>query len=176
MPRRLPIVRSEILRDKRIMAVGYDDDVLEVIEEELSIGVSDLTFQSFTIFEDAFRQIVSYPYDLVILHMESAVWGSDFLQIAQDVGIPVVILTSRKFMPQDLKKSVEMGARAYLPIDTIGSLIPILEDVIELTRVRKTQGGFWREFWSEFEHELVVEDETLSRRTKCSSEASGEPA
>ena len=161
MLRRLPAQKSGILQDKRIMAVGYDNDLLEVIEKELSLGGCDVTLQSSTIFEDAFRQILSYPYDLVILDLETVVWGDDLLEVAQDVGIPVVILTSRKFVPEDLKKSVEMGARAYLPIGALGSLIPILEDAIVLKRMRQKQGGFWREFWSEFEYESALEDMTL---------------
>ncbi len=105
----------------------------------------------------------------------------DLLQIANNAGFPVVMLTAHAFTPEALKKSIELGARAYLPKERLGSLVPFLEDVIRLsyqsawkkalthvgTLFTKKYGSDWRkseaEFWNEFEKKLSVEEAAIIR-------------
>ena len=130
--RRRGVPKSEILVDKRILAVGYDNDIVDVIDEVSFFGGCDVTLLASANVQDALQHVASYPYDLLILHMESVPMEEDVLRVAEKVGIPTVVLTARSFSPEDLKKSVEMRMRAYLPLDALGSVIPVLEDVIKL--------------------------------------------
>lgn len=165
---------SEILEGKLILAVDDEEDVLEVIEEELT-GAANVTLHTATTFEQAQQYLVSYTYDLVILDI-MGVRGFDLLRIAHNAGFPVVMLTAHAFTPDALKKSIELGARAYLPKEKLGSLTPFLEDVLRLnynsawqkaldqvaTLFNKKFGSDWRksedEFWTDFEKKLEIEE------------------
>lgn len=165
---------SEILEGKLILAVDDEEDVLEVIEEELT-GAANVTLHTATTFEKAQQYLVSYTYDLVILDI-MGVRGFDLLRIAHNAGFPVVMLTAHAFTPDALKKSIELGARAYLPKEKLGSLTPFLEDVLRLnynsawqkaldqvaTLFNKKFGSDWRksedEFWKDFEQRLEIEE------------------
>ena len=165
---------SEILEGKLILAVDDEEDVLDIIEEELS-EYANVTLHTATTFEKAQQYLVSYTYDLVILDI-MGVRGFDLLQIAHSAGFPVVMLTAHAFTPEALKKSIELGARAYLPKEKLGSLVPFLEDVLKLsyrstwrkaldqvgTLFNKKFGSDWRrseeDFWSDFEKKLTVDE------------------
>ncbi len=171
------MARSEILRDKLILAVDDEEDVLEIIEEELT-DAADVTLHTATTFEKAQQYLVSYTYDLVILDI-MGVRGFDLLQIAENAGFPVVMLTAHAFSPEALKKSIQLGARAFLPKEKLGSLVPFLEDVLKLsyksvwskaldhvgTLFNKKFGSDWRkseeQFWQEFEKKLAIEDAAI---------------
>lgn len=168
---------SEILNEKLILAVDDEEDVLEIIEEELT-EAANLTLHKATSFEKAQQYLVSYTYDLVVLDI-MGVRGFDLLQIADNAGFPVVMLTAHAFTPEALKKSIELGARAYLPKEKLGSLVPFLEDVLKLnynsswkqaldevaSLFNKKFGSDWRkteeEFWGDFEKKLEVEDPAI---------------
>jgi len=165
---------SEILKDKLVLAVDDEEDVLDIIEEELS-EAANVTLHTATTFEKAQQYLVSYTYDLVILDI-MGVRGFDLLQIAENAGFPVVMLTAHAFSPEALKKSIQLGARAYLPKEKLGSLVPFLEDVLKLnyhsvwgkaldqvgTLFNKKFGSDWRKseenFWQDFEKKLTIED------------------
>ncbi len=165
---------SEILQDKLILAVDDEEDVLDIIEEELSES-ANITLHTATSFEKAQQYLVSYTYDLVILDI-MGVRGFELLQIANNAGFPVVMLTAHAFTPEALKKSIELGARAYLPKEKLGSLVPFLEDVLKLnytsawkkaldhvgTMFNKKFGSDWRksqqDFWSDFEKKLSIDE------------------
>jgi DNA-binding response OmpR family regulator len=165
---------SEILQDKLILAVDDEEDVLDIIEEELS-EAANITLHTATNFEKAQQYLISYTYDLVILDI-MGVRGFELLQIAANAGFPVVMLTAHAFTPEALRKSIDLGARAYLPKEKLGSLVPFLEDVLKLnynsgwkkaldqvaTLFNRKFGSDWRktqeEFWSDFEKKLSIED------------------
>jgi DNA-binding response OmpR family regulator len=168
------MAKSEILKEKLILAVDDEEDVLDIIEEELT-GAADVTIHTATTFERAQQYLVSYTYDLVILDI-MGVRGFDLLQIATNAGFPVVMLTAHAFTPEALKKSIELGARAYLPKEKLGSLTPFLEDVLRLnyhsawskaidqvaSLFDNKFGSDWRksekEFWEDFEQRLTVDE------------------
>lgn len=169
--------KSEVLSEKLILAVDDEEDVLEIIEEELT-DAADCTLHKSTTFERAQQYLVSYTYDLVILDI-MGVRGFDLLQIANNAGFSVVMLTAHAFTPEALKKSIDLGARAYLPKEKLGSLVPFLEDVLRLnyssvwskaldqvaTLFNKKFGSDWRkseqEFWDDFEKKLTVEEAAI---------------
>ncbi len=170
---------SEVLRGKFILVVDDEQDVLDIIREELS-DIPNVSLHTATTFEKGMEYLVSYSYDLVVLDI-MGVAGFDLLKRAVDANRPVVMLTAYALNPQALKKSIELGASAYLPKDKLGSLIPFLEDVLRLsyqsvwkkalvevmTLFNKRFGSDWRrseqEFWNEFEKKLSVDEGAILR-------------
>jgi len=165
---------SEILKDKFVLAVDDEPDVLDVIREELSI-IPGVTLDTATTFEQAKEFLISYTYDVVILDI-MGVQGFELLKIATSLNLQVVMLTAHALTPESLKQAIVLGARAYLPKEKLGSLIPFLEDVVRLSYQSvwkkamdqvvsifdKSFGSDWRkserEFWNEFEKKLSVDD------------------
>jgi len=170
--------KSEILQDKLILAVNEDKDVLEVIEEEFSFDAPGATLHGTTTCENALQYLISYTYDLALLDI-AAVSGFDLLQIAHNTGIPVVVLTAHALSPEALRKSIELGARAYLPLEKLGSLIPFLEDVLKLNYqggwrraldqvgivFNQRFGSHWRrtqeEFWAGFDDKMAADQAAI---------------
>jgi len=168
---------SEILQEKFILVVDDEQDVLDIIREELA-AIPHLTLNTATTFEKGREYLVSYTYDLAVLDI-MGVRGFDLLKIAANANLPVVMLTAHALNPEALKQSIELGARAYLPKDKLGSLIPFLEDVLRLsyqsvwkkaldqviTIFDKRFGSDWRkseqEFWDEFEKKLALEEAAI---------------
>lgn len=168
------MVDSAIWRDKLILAVDDEEDVLETIADELPQDLG-LMLHTATTFEKGRQYLVSYTYDLVVLDI-MGVRGFDLLKIAASRNFPVVMLTAHALNPESLKKSIELGARAYLPKEKLNSLVPFLEDVLKLnyqsvwktaldnvvTLFNKRFGSDWRkseeQFWQEFDQKLSVEE------------------
>lgn len=169
--------KSEILHNKLILAVDDEPDVLDIVTEELTES-ADCTVHTATTYELANQYLVSYSYDLVILDI-MGVRGFDLLRMAHNADFPVVMLTAHAFSPDALKKSVELGARAFLPKEKLGSLTPFLEDVLQLnyhsvwkkaldhvaTLFNKKFGSDWRkseqEFWEDFDKKLDLDEAAI---------------
>ncbi|AFM23619.1 response regulator [Desulfomonile tiedjei] len=171
------MARPEIWKDKLILAVDDEPDVLEIIQELFS-DYPEVTLHTATTFEKARQLLVSYSYDLVILDI-MGVRGFDLLQIATLEGLPAVMLTAHAVNPEALKKSIELGAKAYLPKDFLRSLVPFLEDVLKLSYQSTWKkaldhigvifsekfGSDWRKseehFWNDFEKKLSLDEPTI---------------
>jgi CheY-like chemotaxis protein len=165
------IMAKSILSGKMILAVDDEKDVLEVLEEEILAACPDCTFDKATTYKQASERMASWTYDLVILDI-MGVRGFDLLEIAVSHHVPVVMLTAHALNPDYLKHSIEMGARAYLPKDKLGEIIPFLEDVIKYEYgpgwrrllkqleglFNRRWGPYWKnsdeKFWKEFEEKL----------------------
>jgi DNA-binding response OmpR family regulator len=167
------MTQAEFWKDKLILAVDDEEDVLETIRDLLPEG--DLVLHTATSFEKARQYLASYSYDLVVLDI-MGVQGFELLKIASALKFPVVMLTAHAVNPESLKRSIELGARAYLPKDMIDSLVPFLEDVMKLSYQSVWKKAFdvvgsmfddkfgseWRrseeKFWDDFRKSLSLED------------------
>jgi CheY-like chemotaxis protein len=165
---------QSVLDNKRILAVDDEPDVLEVLRAEITSAAPKCLFETATTFEQARKLLTSWSYDLLILDI-MGVRGFDLLELAtgRDIPIPTVMLTAHAFSPDALKKSIELGARAYLPKETLGAITPFLEDVLtyeygpvwkrllkDVEGVFGTEWGpYWRKpndaFWAEFETKIA---------------------
>lgn len=165
-----------VLDGKHVLAVDDEPDVLDILEEELEeCGV---LVDKATSYSEGIQRLSSLTYDIVILDI-MGVRGFDLLQVAVAKGLPVVMLTAHALSPETLKKSIELGARAYLPKDQLGQVAPFLEDVISLnyqsawhsvlnklsSSFGKRFGPEWRqsekEFWQKFEKDLDLRDSAI---------------
>jgi CheY-like chemotaxis protein len=140
-------MKESILNNKRLLAVDDEPDVLDTLEEQLE-GFDGLVFDKATDYDNGFHLIRSWTYDLVILDI-MGVRGFDLLNAAVHLGFPAVMLTAHALSVDALKKSIEMGARAYIPKEKMSVIVPFLEDVLTLEqgsgwqRLFKRLGGFF---------------------------------
>jgi CheY-like chemotaxis protein len=163
---------ESILDGKRILAVDDEPDVLAVLEEEILGACPKAIFDKATTYEEAVERMASWTYDIVILDI-MGVRGFDLLELAVNRNFPVVMLTAHALSPQALKRSIEMKARAYLPKESLGEVVPFLEDVLKYEylpgwkRLLKRLEGFfnarWGEYWQKSEAKFWKEfDEKTS--------------
>jgi DNA-binding response OmpR family regulator len=121
---------NSILSGKKILAVDDEPDVLEVLKEEIMDAYPDCIFETATTFEAALKLLETSPYDVVILDI-MGVRGFDLLDVAVKKNLRVAMLTAHALSPDALKRSYEMKARAYLPKDKLGEIVPFLEDILQ---------------------------------------------
>ncbi|MFH1114241.1 MAG: response regulator, partial [Pseudomonadota bacterium] len=174
------MARSDILADKTVLAVDDEPDVLETLREILE-DHKNLVLHTATDFDHGRQLLYSHNYDIVILDI-MGVQGFDLLKIASNRGFPVVMLTAHAVNPEALKRSIELGAGAYLPKERLDSLPGFLEDILRrsyssvwrrafhdlLGLFDERFGSNWRkseqQFWTEFEKNLQVEEPVIISR------------
>ncbi len=125
---RIPPIPSN-LNGKTILAVDDEPDILEVLEDEILGACPKCQFEKATSYEATIDLLKSRHYDLLILDI-MGVQGYDLLELAVKRGLPVAMLTAHALSPEALTRSMEMGARAYLPKEMGGEILPFLEDVL----------------------------------------------
>ena len=113
------------LKDKVILVVDDEPDVLETVEEELDMCL----VHKATDYDTALQYLLSYTYDIVILDI-MGVNGFELLKNAVSRGFPTVMLTAHALSPESLKKSINLGAVSFLPKEKISELKSFLEDVV----------------------------------------------
>jgi len=148
---------ESVLNGRRILAVDDEPDVLTVLEEEIMDACPQCTFDKATTYEEAANKLESNDYDIVILDI-MGVSGFILLNMAVKKNLKVVMLTARALSAEALKQSYEKGARAYLPKQKLGEIVPFLEDVLKYEfepgwkrLYEKLHGFFTEKFGSDWE-------------------------
>jgi len=118
-----------LLSNQRILAVDDEPDVLALLEEEILEACPGCQLDQARTYQQAVELMVSWTYDLVILDI-MGVRGFELLDLARNRRFPVLMLTAHALSPEALKKSIELGARAYLPKEKLGEVVPFLEDIL----------------------------------------------
>ena len=121
---------ESILNGKRILAVDDEADVLETLEDLLD-GYPGLILDRASDYETGYHLLRSWTYDAVILDI-MGVRGYDLLNAAVHLKFPTVMLTAHAFSAEGLKRSITLGARAYIPKERMADIPEFLEDVITL--------------------------------------------
>jgi CheY-like chemotaxis protein len=121
---------QSILNGKKILTVDDEPDVLAVLEEEVMDACPNCSLDKATTYESAVKLLESKHYDVVILDI-MGVNGFELLDLAVKKDLKVAILTAHALSPDALKKSMEMKARAYLPKEKLGQVVPFLEDMLK---------------------------------------------
>jgi CheY-like chemotaxis protein len=162
------------LKNKVVLVVDDEPDILETIEEELDMCL----IHKATDYDTALQYLLSYTYDIVILDI-MGVNGFELLKNAVSRGFPTVMLTAHALSPESLKKSIKLGALSFLPKEKMPELRPFLEDIVlgggkpGWKKLFDKLGGYfdrrfgpdWKErdrFFKEFEEELQKSLETES--------------
>jgi DNA-binding NtrC family response regulator len=166
-----------ILKDKKILIVDDELDILETLEEMLDMCLID----SAPNFETAKKFLEKNHYDAALLDI-MGVRGYDLLKLATRRGIPALMLTAHALSPDNLIKSIKKGARSYVPKDRIADITTYLEEIFEEQKDAKPRaawferlkpffdrkfGASWRdehrEFWEEFDKDYRVSKDELRK-------------
>jgi len=158
-----------ILNGKLILAVDDESDVLTVLEEEILGAAPECKLEKATTYEEAAKKLELQTYDVVILDI-MGVRGFDILELAVKKNLRVAMLTAHALTPEALKRSFEMKARAYLPKEKLGEIVPFLEDVLKYEylpgwkRLMKKLEGYFDARWEKYWEKGDVNLENLWRR------------
>ena len=160
---------ESILNEKRILAVDDETDVLETLADLLE-DYPGLILDTATDYESGYHLLRSWTYDAVILDI-MGVRGYDLLNAAVHLGFPTVMLTAHAFSSEDLKRSIPLGARAYIPKERMADMPAFLEDVISLGHrsslkkmFQRLGGLFDKRFGSRW---MEDENSEWARRERC---------
>lgn len=166
---------EEILKGKRILIVDDEPDILETLEEILDMCLID----SAPNYETAVKFLNKNTYDAAILDI-MGVRGYDLLDLANERGIPALMLTAHALSPDNLVKSLKKGAYSYVPKDKIRDVPEFLAQIIkEKQEGRKGDwfkklkpyfdkrfGPDWqekdKEFWRQFDMSFRVSKDEVS--------------
>lgn len=157
------------LKDKMILVVDDEPDILETVAEELDI----CQVHTAANYDTAMQYLSSYTFDAVILDI-MGVNGFELLKKSVTKKFPTIMLTAHALTPEALKKSIKLGAVSFLPKEKMTELKRFLKDVIINgkksvwlrlfdrlgTYFNKHFGPDWREtdtFFKEFEESLKKE-------------------
>ncbi len=167
---------ESILNNKRILAVDDEPDVLQVLEEEILGYAPNCKIEKATTYQEAANKLESENYDVVVLDI-MGVRGFDLLDQAVKRNFPAAMLTAHSLDPKSLKRSIEMGARAYLPKEKLGEIVPFLEDILESSDGLSAWGrlmnllegyfaGRWGELWKKSEEKFWKDFEKKTSRNR----------
>lgn len=123
---------------KRVLIVDDEKDVLEVLTELLLLCKVDPASS----FEKAKHLIETNYYDIVVLDI-MGVDGFELLKIANEKGIPALMLTAHAVSEQDLIHSARNGAAYYVPKDEIDKIPLFIADVIDAKEKQKNPWIRW---------------------------------
>jgi DNA-binding response OmpR family regulator len=171
-------MKTSVLNGMKVLAVDDEPDVLDTLKEIILLEAPECKIETATRYEEACKRLTTRLYDLVILDI-MGVQGFDLLKIASDRDFPSVVLTAHELNPEALKRSIELGARAYFPKYKLSDLVPYLESVLTTDYVQgwgnmfqELRGHFdsrfgnqWMEtdkpFWSRFEAQIASHKKKL---------------
>ena len=150
------------MKDKRILVVDDEPDILESLEELLE---DEFIVDAASSFEEAVSFLKNNTYNVAVLDI-MGVRGYDLLEATSALGVPTLMLTAHALSPDNLKKSIELGADAYIPKDKMVDISLYVEDVLIsrkdkkkknfkwYTRLRPLFNDFFGEGWKEPEKEF----------------------
>lgn len=116
---------SNILKDKVILIVDDDQDVLDTVADILeSCWVTKASDHA-----TARQYLMSFTYDVVILDI-MGVNGFELLKLSVKRGFPTVMLTAYALSPEALEKSIKLGAVSFLPKEKMNQLDMFLADIV----------------------------------------------
>lgn len=163
---------DSVLNGKRLLVVDDEPDVLESLEELVLAAAPRCRVDRARTHAEAVARIAETRYDLAVLDI-MGVDGFDLLQKLAAMGVPAVMLTAHALTPEALRKSIELGAWAYLPKEKLADIVPVLEEAATMEYPRgwgrmfdELKGFFnarfgerWMEtdprFWSSFEGKIA---------------------
>ena len=124
---------------KKILVVDDEIDVLETLEELLE---DEFDVDMASTFEEAVSCLKNNKYDVAILDI-MGVSGYDLLEATHAMGIPTLMLTAHALTPDNLKKSIEMGADAYIPKDKMVDICLYVQDVLTSRKDKRKSTSKW---------------------------------
>lgn len=119
------MAKESPMKNKIVLIVDDEPDVLETVEEELDMCIVHKAKD----YDTALQYLLSYTYDVVILDI-MGVNGFELLKTSVNSGFPSVMLTAHALTPDALKKSIKLGALSFLPKEKMDNLREFLEAIV----------------------------------------------
>jgi len=126
-----------LLKGKKVLLVDDESDVLETLEDLLSMCHVVKT----STFDEAKKCLENEVFDLAILDI-MGVDGYNLLEIAIRKKVIAVMLTAHALSLQDTVKSFRGGAAYYIPKDRMKDMAMYLTDILEAKE--KGERFWWR--------------------------------
>ena len=162
---------DDFLKDKHILAVDDEKDILETIQEILNDTKVDLAQD----YDTASNMISKTRYDLAILDI-MGVNGIKLLEECVKRKIPAIMLTANSMNPASLVESIKKGAISYLSKEHLSELDSLINALLNAREEGKSTwkllfdklgsyfdkrfGKNWKdddkEFWKKFNKNYYV--------------------
>ena len=166
---------EDVLKDKSVLVVDDEPDVLDSIAEQLDM----CRIYRAKDYEIALQLMAGFKFDIVILDV-MGVRGFELLKKSVSKGFPTVMLTAHAMTPEALKESIKLGAVSFLPKEMMAELDAYLADVITGSKkmvwinlldklndyFSRQFGADWKEkdeFFKKFEEELQSIKDDVTR-------------
>ena len=130
---------NNLLNGKKILVVDDEPDVLETLEELLSM----CQVIKASTFDEAWQLLGTEYFDIAILDI-MGVDGYRLLELANERKVIAVMLTAHALSPDNIVKSYEEGAASYVPKDEMANITVYLNDILEAKE--KGKHFWWRWF------------------------------
>ena len=134
------MTKKDLLDGKRILIVDDEPDVLETLQEFLSM--CDIT--KATTFEAAKNLLDTRHFDLAILDI-MGVNGYKLLELANKRKITAVMLTAHALTPDSIVKSYKKGAAYFIPKEEMARITEFLTGILEAQQEGKSTWLNWLE-------------------------------
>ncbi len=115
-----------ILKDKRILAVDDEPDILEVITEEFPESRVYVAGN----FDAAMDFIQNNKFDLIILDI-MGVNGFELLAHSRRRRMPATMLTAHAINVDSFNKSIRLGAVSFIPKDELVRLPEYIAEILQ---------------------------------------------
>ena len=162
---------DSFLKNKHILAVDDELDVLETIQEILEEAKIDVAQD----YETASKKILETQYDLAILDI-MGVNGIALLEECVKREIPAIMLTANAMNPESLVESIKKGAISYLSKEHLSVLDSLVAELLTAqdqgkstwkllfeklgSHFNKRFGKNWKdddkEFWDKFDKNYYI--------------------
>jgi DNA-binding NtrC family response regulator len=116
---------DKFLKNKHILAVDDEKDVLETIQEILIDSRVDTALD----YDTASKKIFKTRYDLAILDI-MGVNGIKLLEECVSRKIPAIMLTANSMNPNSLVESIKKGAISYLSKEHLSELDSLINELL----------------------------------------------
>lgn len=136
---RLLMASKNPLDGKSILIVDDEPDILEVLEELLSM----CSVTKAATYNEAKDLLEHRYFDIAILDI-MGVEGYKLLDIARERNVTGVMLTAHAMTPDNIERSFKNGAASFVPKDEITNITTFLNDILEAKE--KGKSLWWRWF------------------------------
>jgi DNA-binding response OmpR family regulator len=129
---------QDLLKGKTVLIVDDERDVLETLEDLLSM----CEVMKASTFEEAKLALETQAVDIAVLDI-MGVDGYKLLDIARNRKVIPVMLTAHALSPEHTISSYKRGAALYVPKDKMANIAEYLNDVLQAIETRKTTWWRW---------------------------------
>lgn len=131
---------KKVIMGKKVLIVDDEKDVLAVLSELLELCKVDTASS----FEQAKKLLERNDYHIVVLDI-MGVQGFELLKIANERGIPALMLTAHALSEESLTTSAKSGAAYYVPKEEMVKIPLFVADVIDAKEKNKNPWVRWYE-------------------------------